>query len=121
MDQHENTAAHGQTEGHGDIFRTYLMVFGALAILTAVSFGAYVILGHGMGSLSVIMLVSIVKASLVAVIFMHLKWDWGKVFGIMLPVVIMAIMMIIVLLPDMLFAPSRIAAEEESVRAAEQR
>ena len=41
-----------------------------------------------------------VKSGLVAAIFMHLKYDWGKVFCIMIPVVVMSMMMIIVLLPD---------------------
>ena len=106
MSHDPHAAGHAEAD-HGDIFRSYLIVFASLAVLTMVSYLAYVILGHGMKSLIVIMLVSIVKASLVAFIFMHLKWDWSKVFGIMIPVVVMAIMMVIVLLPDMAFAPRR--------------
>jgi caa(3)-type oxidase subunit IV len=96
-------------EDHGDIFRAYLIVFGTLSVLTLVSYLAYVLVhsASATASMMIILLVSVVKATCVAVIFMHLKWDWGKVFGIMIPVVIMAIMMIIVLLPDMAFAPRR--------------
>jgi hypothetical protein len=31
---------------------------------------------------------------------MHLKQDWGKVYCIMVPVLIMCVMMVIVLMPD---------------------
>lgn len=105
---HDHAApAQGHGEDHGDLFKIYFMVFGALAVLTGVSFGIYELLGQGQSSLWIIMFVSAVKATLVAVIFMHLKWDWGRVFGIMIPVVVMAVMMIIVLLPDIVFAPRR--------------
>jgi hypothetical protein len=36
----------------------------------------------------------------VALIFMHLKFDFGRLYCIIIPVSIMAVMMIIVLLPD---------------------
>ncbi|MFO0967594.1 MAG: cytochrome C oxidase subunit IV family protein [Gemmataceae bacterium] len=106
MSHDSHATGHAEAD-HGDVFRSYVIVFASLAVLTMVSYLAYVILGHGMKSLIVILLVSVVKATLVAFIFMHLKWDWGKVFGIMIPVVVMAIMMVIVLLPDMAFAPRR--------------
>ena len=33
-------------------------------------------------------------------IFMHLQADWGKVYFIIIPVIVMGIMMMIVLMPD---------------------
>lgn len=86
---------------HGPGFDTYLKVALALAVATVVSFGAYEILGQGQTSMWVILAVSTVKATLVGLIFMHLKFDWGRLYGIIIPVVVMAIMMIIVLLPDL--------------------
>ena len=47
-----------------------------------------------------------VKAACVAAIFMHLKFDFGKVYCIIIPVSIMAVMMIIVLLPDIVLSRS---------------
>ena len=35
---------------------------------------------------------------------MHLKYDWGKVFFMMIPAVILATMMIMVFLPDTVLA-----------------
>jgi len=101
MADHPPEPAHD--DDHGDIFKLYVTVFAALAVATGISFGAYELLGQGTSSLIIIMIVSVIKATMVAYVFMHLKYDWGKVFGIMIPVVVMAVMFIIVLLPDIVF------------------
>lgn len=92
---HPNDTAH---------FRAYIAIFLALCVFTAISFIFNELVRAGwisaMTSASVIMLVAVVKAGCVAYIFMHLKADWGKVYFIMIPVVIMGVMMIIVLMPD---------------------
>ncbi len=96
--------SHAHPEEHGPSFGLYVTVFVTLSILTMVSFGAYELLGHGPSSMWVILCVSVAKATLVAMIFMHLKYDWGKVFCIVIPVSVMAVLMIIVLLPDLVLA-----------------
>lgn len=92
-------------DGH---LRAYLIVFGLLCIFTAVSFVCNELERHEQiskhASLAMIMGVAVIKAICVAVIFMHLKQDWGKVFFIVIPVSIMSVMMIIVFLPDILIA-----------------
>jgi caa(3)-type oxidase subunit IV len=89
---------------HSPNFQAYMYVFYALCVFTAVSFLANALLGRGQASFVVIMLVAVVKATLVAIIFMHLKVDWPKVYCIIIPVSIMGVMMMIVLLPDIVFA-----------------
>ncbi len=89
---------------HGPNFQAYMYVFYALCALTATSFFANLLLGRGQTSFVVIMLVSVVKATLVGLIFMHLKFDWPKVYCIIIPVCVMGVMMMIVLLPDIVFA-----------------
>ena len=42
----------------------------------------------------------VVKAVLVAAFFMHLMMDWGRLYFMIIPVLILGIMMIVVLLPD---------------------
>lgn len=85
----------------GPSLRDYLIVFGVLAVCTTVSFVTNAIFGIGsLIGLTIIMSVSIVKATLVAMFFMHLKWDWTKVFVVMVPVMILTVMTIICLLPD---------------------
>jgi hypothetical protein len=50
--------------------------------------------------MGLIMIVSVVKATLVALIFMHLKFDWGRLYFLVIPVLILGVMMMVVLLPD---------------------
>jgi caa(3)-type oxidase subunit IV len=93
------THAHG-----GPDLKAYLAVFYLLCALTAVSFVVNFFLGQNQTSMLIILAVAVVKALCVAMIFMHLKMDWGKLYFIIVPVVIMGIMMMIVLLPDIVLA-----------------
>ena len=88
--------------------KAYFTVFIALSIFTAVSFIANYGVHHGwLGahtSFAIILGVAIVKAFLVGLIFMHLKFDWGKVYFIIVPIFILGTMMMMVLLPDIVIA-----------------
>ena len=87
--------------GHaGPSFQTYLFVFYALCVCTALSFVVNFALGHNLTSAGLIMIVAVIKASLVASIFMHLKFDWGKLYCIILPVCVVTVMMVIILSID---------------------
>lgn len=94
-------ATHAHAEHHGPTFQSYMIVFGILLVCTAISFIANAIFGIGnWRGVAIIMLVSICKATLVAMFFMHLKYDWMKLYFLVFPVVILTVMMVIVLLPD---------------------
>ncbi len=74
-------AEHGHGSGNGDHvphvlpFKVYIGTFATLLVLTVITVGAsYVNLGHT-GNLIVALLIATVKATTVALIFMHLKWD----------------------------------------------
>jgi caa(3)-type oxidase subunit IV len=99
------TEAKPHDDGH---LRSYLIVFALLCGFTAVSFVSNELERHGQitkyTSLGVILSMAVFKALCVAVIFMHLKQDWSKVFFIVIPVSVMSVMMIIVFLPDILIA-----------------
>ena len=84
----------------GPNFQTYMNVFYALCVCTALSFVVNFALGHNVTSASIIMAVAVVKATLVAGIFMHLKFDWSKLYCIILPVCILTFMMVIILSID---------------------
>lgn len=63
---------------HADIskhVRTYIKVFVTLAVLTVVTVAVSQIDFPGSGNLIVALLIALGKASLVAAIFMHLKWE----------------------------------------------
>ena len=104
MSEHEMHSPAVKAADHGPSFQAYMYVFGFLCVLTLTSFLANFLLGQGHASMVIILMVSVVKATLVAMIFMHLKFDWSKVYCIIIPVCVMGVMMMIVLLPDIVLA-----------------
>jgi cytochrome c oxidase subunit IV len=91
--------AHG--EHHGPTVQTYLVIFGALCVFTLISFVVnqmFPIPSHT--GMFIIMAVAVCKATLVGMFFMHLKYEWMKLYFLIFPVGILAVMMMIVLLPD---------------------
>ncbi|MFO0866744.1 MAG: cytochrome C oxidase subunit IV family protein [Gemmataceae bacterium] len=90
--------AHGPS--HDAKFRAYMAVFVALCVFTAASFAINLALGHNHTSAALILAVAVVKAALVAYIFMHLNHDWRLVYGIMTPVAILSVMTVIILSID---------------------
>src|SRR4051794_38818782 len=90
-----------QHEHAGPSFQAYMFVFYALCVCTALSFVVSWVFGHDnhLGA-GIIMAVAVVKATLVAGIFMHLKFDFGKLYCIILPVCVVTLMMVIILSID---------------------
>ena len=95
------TDAHAPEAHHGPNVQAYFVVFGALAVFTAISFIVNGIFGAGSHTgMAIILGVAVIKACLVGVIFMHLKWDWRKLYFMIVPAFILGAMMMMVLLPD---------------------
>jgi cytochrome c oxidase subunit 4 len=91
-------------EHHGPNVQAYLVVFGALSIFTALSFVFNTLarnesISHTQ-SFMLILGVAIIKATLVGMYFMHLKFDWGRLYFLIIPAFILGTMMMIVLMPD---------------------
>jgi cytochrome c oxidase subunit 4 len=100
-DAHAHTAEHP----HGPAtIQPYLVIFGALSVFTWVSFivNYFVRENHiAAGTGFVIILgVAVVKALLVATYFMHLKWDWNRLYFLIVPALVLAPMLVFALLPD---------------------
>jgi cytochrome c oxidase subunit IV len=96
--------SHGPEGHHGPRVHVYLIVFAALCVFTVMSFVVN-LAEHTMGfgvllGMAIILVIAVFKATLVVMYFMHVKWDWGKLYFLIIPVVILAIMMMVVLLPD---------------------
>jgi cytochrome c oxidase subunit 4 len=106
---------------HGPLVKAYLVVFGALSVFTALSF-LFNTLARGdvithTQSFLLILGVAIIKATLVAMYFMHLKFDWGRLYFMIIPAFILGTMMMIVLLPDIVVGWQTSKAEPEAVHA----
>jgi cytochrome c oxidase subunit 4 len=73
MADHAHTAAEHHAHGGPKI---YALILGALLVLTAITVAASRInFGSNMTNVIIAMLIASVKASLVALFFMHLRWD----------------------------------------------
>jgi caa(3)-type oxidase subunit IV len=113
------TNNHG--EHHGNVFKAYMIVAIVLSVATATSFlfnwlarpvadGGAEVIGRFL-AFALILTVAIIKATLVGMYFMHLKWDWKLLYFLIIPVFIMGTMMMVVLLPDIFLGPSHEMAE----------
>jgi cytochrome c oxidase subunit 4 len=96
-------------EAHvGPSVRTYLIIGVALSVFTTVSFVVNsMVRGQTLTAETgfiIIMAVAICKAALVGAYFMHLKFDWGKLYFMIVPAFILGAMLAFVLLPDIVLA-----------------
>ena len=92
-------------QSHGSTSK-FLAVFGALLVLTAISF----IVGSNEAIMStkqvgwtIMMAVSCAKAMLVMLFFMHLKWEANWKYVLTVPASIMAIFFLLMLFPDVMY------------------
>ncbi len=104
---HDSIAGEGRKH-HGPSLKLYLIVGACLAVFTASSFILNDLVRHEMLSkmagLWLILGVSVCKAVLVGAFFMHLRYDWFKLYFLIVPALILAVMMMIVFTPDMVMA-----------------
>jgi cytochrome c oxidase subunit 4 len=107
-----STMAHEGTDHHGPTYRLYMTIAAVLAVCTALSFVFNQALHDAkVVAFLLILLVAIVKATLVGVYFMHLKWDWKLLYYLIIPAFILGVMMMVVLSPDTLIGPYNDAKE----------
>ena len=96
----------------------YWAVFGILTVMTAVSFMTVTdFWTSNMGEKSgpiIVMIVAVAKATLVAMYFMHLKYDWFKLYFMIVPTLIMGTILMCALLPDMTFSQTRVKVMDPS-------
>jgi cytochrome c oxidase subunit 4 len=98
-----------ESESHaGPSLQVYLIIAVALGVFTVSSFVVnYLVREHHLTTqvgFVLILGVAVCKAVLVGMFFMHLKYDWFKLYFLIVPVFIMAAMMMMVLLPDSVLA-----------------
>jgi caa(3)-type oxidase subunit IV len=97
-----------EVEHHGPNLQAYMVIGLALSIFTAVSF---IVNGavrsdwiSAMLGFAIILGVAVVKSLLVALYFMHLKYDWLKVGFFIVPALILGTMFFFVFMPDIVMA-----------------
>jgi len=91
-------------DAHAHQGPSYLTIFLALMVLTAVTVGLfYINLGH-VGGIVAAMAIASCKATLVALYFMHLKFEVRSIYIVVGVPVSLAIILVLALMPDIGFA-----------------
>jgi cytochrome c oxidase subunit 4 len=101
-DTHASSHAHHGHEGHGGVGK-YIVVFAALCVLTATSFGISItpfLMKTATIGWTGMIAVSCAKAMLVILFFMHLKWEANWKYVLTVPASIMSIFLMLMLVPD---------------------
>jgi cytochrome c oxidase subunit 4 len=84
--------------------KMYIGIAVTLGVLTAVSYLADLMHMARSALVMVVLCVAVVKATLVASFFMHLKVDWTKVKVMIIPALVLAVVLVLALLPDITLA-----------------
>jgi cytochrome c oxidase subunit 4 len=105
--------SHSSGSHHGPGLQAYLTVAAALGVFTVVSFVVNYFVRHEsitatMG-FSIILAVAICKALLVGLYFMHLVLDWGRLYYLIIPALILGVLLVVVLLPDIVLGWRHVA------------
>jgi cytochrome c oxidase subunit 4 len=108
--RHDSIAGEGHKH-QGPTLPLYLGVGAILAVFTASSFIFNDMVRHDMlskmGGLWLILGVAVCKAMLVGAFFMHLRYDWFKLYFLIIPALILGVMMMLVLTPDFVVSPMK--------------
>lgn len=99
-----HVANHDHDEHHGSSFKTYMMVFVILCVLTTASFLTYFDFWRENFSKhtgwAFMMAVSCSKAMLVILFFMHLKYEASWKYVLTIPAAFMSVFLVLMLIPD---------------------
>jgi cytochrome c oxidase subunit IV len=98
--------AHAHGEDHSGHIKIYLRVFLALAVFTAIEyFYAHIFKSYFVVLVLGLLTWAAIKAALVGLYFMHLKYEGKWVYLALLPAAILAVVLVAGILPDMAMPP----------------
>lgn len=109
-------SGHGQAAEHHEHPQVpYFLIFGALAVMTVVTIGAsYVDIGKS-GNVILAMFLASIKASLVMMFFMHLKYEKKTLVLIALAPFALAAILAVALFPDVVYGQHHPAAVKKEL------
>ncbi len=104
LEQQAAGAAHGAAHGHGEGGHSteldYIKIFFALGFLTAIELGCVFLPISKVAIILLLVTLAFVKAALVGMYFMHLKFEGRWKHILLVPPVILAVVLIFALFPD---------------------
>ena len=97
---------HAHGDDHSGHIKTYWRVFWSLAIFTAIEyFYAHIFKGTFLVLVLGLMTWAIIKAALVGLYFMHLKYEGRWVFAMLVPSGLLGCVLVFALMPDIAMQP----------------
>jgi cytochrome c oxidase subunit 4 len=101
---HYEAEPHDQSKPHAHHYVPYLQVFAGLVVLTiiTVAIGIYMRFEHELVNVLLALLVAAMKGTLVAMFFMHLKFEGKLIRMIFLVPLALCVLLVVALLPDLL-------------------
>jgi cytochrome c oxidase subunit IV len=97
----EPEEAHGHTEAMPHHHVNYFFIFGCLIVLTVVTvLAAFVHFGTELITVGIALLIAMVKATLVARYFMHLKFEGKLIWLILFAPLVLCVILVVALIPD---------------------
>jgi cytochrome c oxidase subunit 4 len=104
ISDHYEQEPHDKSEPHAVHHVPYMMIFGALVVLTIITVLIGIFLRFSSEAVNVLLALFIasIKATLVALFFMHLKFEGKLIYLIFLVPLGLCVLLVIALLPDLL-------------------
>ncbi len=97
----EPEEAHGHSEPMPHHHVNYLLIFGCLLVLTAVTvLAAFIHFDTELITVGIALLIAFVKATLVARYFMHLKFEGKLIYLILFAPLALCVILVVALIPD---------------------
>ena len=89
---------------HPNIIKAYLAVFAALAILTVVTVSVTQLHLARPLAIGIAALIAVIKVTLIALFFMHLKFERGLIYAIIFVALVLVGVLALALMPDIAHA-----------------
>lgn len=122
-DHGDGDAKNGHDDHHAGSTKTYLLVFGALCVLTSASFLTYTDFWDNnfspQAGWAFMMAISCTKAMLVILFFMHLLHEANWKYVLTIPSAFMSIFLVCMLIPDVGMRDGWISSERRRYMAVE--
>jgi cytochrome c oxidase subunit 4 len=103
-DGHEEPHGHTEVEPHHPV--PYFKIFGLLVVLTAITVAvAFLDIQSEIAKVLLALTIASIKASAVALFFMHLKFEGKLIYLILIVPLLLCILLVCALIPDIVHAP----------------
>ena len=101
-DEHEEPHGHTEPMPHHSV--PYFLIFGLLVVLTGITVGvAFLDIHNEIVKVLLALTIASIKASAVALFFMHLKFEGKLIYLILIVPLLLCVLLVVALIPDIVY------------------